>query len=92
MTLPTLLFALLVALLYGALYHLVRGGGFWRLFLYFGLSLIGFVLGHLVGLWRGWVFIPLGSVNLGLSTIGSFLILLIGDWLSHIEVREESKV
>jgi len=92
MTLPTLLFALLVALLYGALYHLVRGGGFWRLFLYFGLSLLGFVLGHLVGLWRGWVFIPLGSVNLGLSTIGSFLILLIGDWLSHIEVREESKV
>jgi len=92
MTLPTLLFALLVALLYGALYHLVRGGGFWRLFLYFGLSLLGFVLGHLVGLWRGWVFIPLVSVNLGLSTIGSFLILLIGDWLSHIEVREESKV
>jgi len=92
MTLPTLLFALLVALLYGALYHLVRGGGFWRLFLYFGLSLLGFVLGHLVGLWRGWIFIPLGSVNLGLSTIGSFLILLIGDWLSHIEVREESKV
>jgi len=92
MTLPTLLFALLVALLYGALYHLVRGGCFWRLFLYFGLSLLGFVLGHLVGLWRGWVFIPLGSVNLGLSTIGSFLILLIGDWLSHIEVREESKV
>ena len=92
MTLPTLLFALLVALLYGALYHLVRGGSFWRLVLYFGLSLIGFILGHLVGLWRGWVFIPLGSVNLGLSSIGSLVILVIGDWLSHIEVREESKV
>lgn len=85
MTLPTLLFALLVALLYGALYHLLRGGGFWRLLLYLGLSVLGFVAGHLIGLWRGWLFLPLGSLNLGMSTIGSILILVIGDWLSRIE-------
>jgi len=36
MNIPTLLFALLVGLLYGALYHLLRGGGFWRLLLYLG--------------------------------------------------------
>jgi len=87
MTLPALLFALLIALLYGAVYHLIRGGGFWRLFLYLGLSLFGFVVGHLIGLWRGWVWIPLGSINLGLSTVGSILTLLFGDWLSRIEVR-----
>jgi hypothetical protein len=93
MTLPTLLFALLIALLYGALYHLIRGGGAWRLFLYFGLSVVGFVLGHLVGLWRGWTFIPLGSLNFGLSSVGSILVLILGDWLSRIEVRERrSKV
>jgi hypothetical protein len=85
MTLPTLLFALLVALLYGALYHLLRGGGFWRLLLYLGLSVFGFVAGHLIGLWRGWLFLPLGSLNLGMSTIGSILILVFGDWLSRIE-------
>jgi hypothetical protein len=87
MTLPTILFALLIALLYGALYHLIRGGGFWRLLLYLGLSLFGFVMGHLIGLWRGWVWIPLGSINLGLSTLGSILTLFFGDWLSRIEVR-----
>lgn len=92
MTLPTLLFALLIALLYGALYHLVRGGGFWRLLLYLGLSLFGFVAGHLVGLWRGWVWIPLGSINFGLSSIGSIIILVLGDWLSRIEVDQQSKV
>lgn len=92
MTLPTLLFALLVALLYGALYHLLRGGGFWRLLLYLGLSILGFVAGHLVGLWRGWAFLPLGSLNLGMSSIGSILILVIGDWLSRIEGKEKSKV
>ena len=92
MTLPTLLFALLIAMLYGGLYHLIRGGGFWRLLFDLGLSLIGFVVGHLIGVWRGWVFIPLGSLNLGMSSVGSILILVLGDWLSRIEVRRESKV
>ncbi len=92
MTLPTLLFAFLIALLYGALYHLIRGGGFWRLLLYLGLSVLGYVVGHLVGIWRGWIFIPLGSLNLGMSSLGSIIILVIGDWLSRIESGRESKV
>ena len=76
-----------MALLYGALYHLIRGGGFWRLLLYLGLSLLGFVIGHLIGVWSGWVFFPLGSLNLGMSSVGSIIILVIGDWLSRIEVK-----
>lgn len=87
MTLPTLLFALLVALFYGAVYHLIRGGGFWRLILYFSLSIFGFAIGHLIGIWRSWTFIPLGSLNLGLSSLGSFMVLIMGDWLSRIEAR-----
>ena len=87
MTLPALLFALLVALFYGALYHLIRGGGFWRLLLDFSLSLLGFIAGHLFGLWRDWTFLPLGAINLGLSSLGSVMVLVIGDWLSRIEAR-----
>ena len=85
MTVPTLLFALLVALIYGALYHFLRGGGFWRMALYFGLSVLGFALGHVIGLWRGWEFFKLGSLNLGMSSLGSIITLVIGDWLSRIE-------
>jgi hypothetical protein len=92
MTLPILLLALLIALLYGSLYHLIRGGGPWRLLFYLGLSTLGFVIGHLVGLWRGWTLIPLGALNLGLSSLGSILILILGDWLSRIEAKEGSKV
>ena len=92
MTLPALLFALLIALFYGALYHLTRGGGFWRIFLYFSLSILGFVAGHLIGVWRGWVFLPLGALNFGLSSLGSLLFLVLGDWLSRIEVPQGSKV
>ena len=87
MTLPTLLFAILIALFYGAVYHLIRGGGFWRLILFFGLSVFGFAIGHLIGLWRGWTFIPLGSLNFGLSSIGSVMVLILGDWLSRVEAR-----
>lgn len=87
MTLPTLLFALLIALFYGAFYHLIRGGNFWRLIFYFGLSIFGFALGHLLGIWRGWTFIPLGSLNFGLASLGSFMVLILGDWLSRVEVQ-----
>ena len=87
MTLPTLLFGLLVALLYGAIYHLLRGGGFWRLLLFFSLSISGFIIGHWIGIWRQWTFIPLGALNLGLSTLGSFTLLVVGDWLSRIEAK-----
>lgn len=87
MTIPTLLFALLVALLFGALYHLLRGGGFWRLLLYLGLSTLGFALGHLVGLWREWVFMQMGPLNLGMSSIGSLVVLVLGDWLSRIDTK-----
>jgi hypothetical protein len=92
MTLPALLFALLIALFYGAVYHLIRDGGFWRLILYFTLSVFGFILGHLMGLWREWVFLPLGALNLGPSSIGSIVLLVVGDWLSRVEVPQGSKV
>lgn len=83
MTIPSLLFALLIASLYGVLYHLIRGGGFGRLLLFLILGWAGFVLGHLVGAWRGWVFIPVGELNLGLSTLGSLVLLALGDLVSR---------
>lgn len=85
MTLPSILFALLIALLYGALYHFFRDGGFWRLVLYLCLSVAGFAAGQALGFWLGWDFIALGLIDLGFSTLGSLIFLVIGDWLSRIE-------
>jgi hypothetical protein len=83
MTIPSLIFALLIASLYGVLYHLVRNGGPGRLLLFLIFGWAGFALGHLVGVWRGWVFIPVGELNLGLSTLGSLVLLALGDLASR---------
>jgi hypothetical protein len=92
MTLPALLFSLLIALFYGAVYHLIRDGGGWRLLLFCFLSVFGFALGYLVGLWRGWVWLPVGTINLGVCTVGAFVILLLGDWLTRFDAGRQSKV
>jgi len=84
MTLPSLLVMALVASLYGALYHLVRGGGPGRLIFYLLLAWLGFAGGQSLGLWRGWQLFPLGQIDLGMGTLGSLVALLTGDWLSHI--------
>ena len=92
MTLPSILFASIIATLLGSLYHLIRGGGFWRLIFYTTLSMIGFAIGHLVGIWRGWFLFEFGALNVGLSSAGSLILLVLGDWLSRIEVQSESTV
>ena len=84
MTIPSLLFALLIALLLGALYHLIRNGGASHLVIYLMMSLLGFVVGHLVGSWRGWVLFPAGSLNLGMEIAGAILFLALADWLIHL--------
>jgi hypothetical protein len=87
MTIPSLIFAFLIASLYGVLYHLIRGGGLGRLLLFLIFGWAGFALGYLVGIWQGWVLIPLGELNMGLSTLGSLVLLVLGDWLSRIKIN-----
>lgn len=90
MTNPSFIIAALLASLYGALYHFIRGGGPGRIFLSLFLSWIGFALGHLIGDWQKWILFPMGQLNLGMSTIGSLLLLVLGDWLSQIRSNRQT--
>jgi hypothetical protein len=92
MTIPTLLFALLIALLCGVLFHLLRGGSGWRLLFYIGLSILGFAAGHFFSAWRGWHLFMFGPLEIGLGVIGSVLFLALGEWLSRIDSQNKSSV
>lgn len=92
MTLPNLLFGLVIALLVGALFHTVRGGNGWRLLLYFGLSAAGFALAQWLGMIYNLSIYKFGALDIGLGVIGSILLLVIGDWLSRLEPEKKSGV
>lgn len=80
-TFPAVLFGLVIALLVGALFHALRGGSGWRLLLYLGLSILGFALGQVTGIFFGWVLFKFGMLDIGLGMVGSAVILLAGNWL-----------
>ncbi len=91
-TLPIVLFGLVVALLIGALYHAARGGDGWRLLLYFFLSIIGFTAGQWLSMTRGLFLFAFGALDLGMGAIGSILCVAIGDWLSRAKPAGKSGV
>lgn len=92
MTFPIVLFGSIIAVLLGVLFHLLRGGGGWRLFLYIGLSALGFTLGQWVSLYGGWKLYLFGALDIGMGVIGSMVILILGEWLSRIEVQKKNGV
>ncbi len=89
MTLPAYLLGTIYALLVGSLFHVWRGGGAGRLLLYLVLSLAGGAAGQWVGMWQNWSLFPIGPLDLGLVTIGSLLFLLVGYWLSLVEIQSD---
>ncbi|MCZ2126692.1 MAG: hypothetical protein LC099_02835 [Anaerolineales bacterium] len=87
---PALAFALTLALLMGAFFHALRGGGGWRLALHFLLSAAGFGVGQIVGAWTGYALYPFGVLDLGAGAIGSLIVLIVGDWLSRVNPPDKS--
>lgn len=81
---PSILFALLIALALGALYHLVRGGGPGHLLAYLFAGMVGFAAGNLLKIWRGWALFKFGPVDLGLGLAGALVCLVLADYLLHL--------
>ncbi len=92
MTIPTLLFAFVIALLIGSLFHAIRGGGGGRFLLNLLFSTLGFALGQAAGWWFRFALYAVGDLDIALGAIGSLLILSLGDWLSRIKPADKSSV
>ena len=89
MTLPSFLLGVLISTLFGFVFHFWRRGGLGRMLLYLILAWVGFWAGHLLASRLGWKFDNLGPLHLGAATLGSFLFLFIGYWLSLVEVERQ---
>jgi hypothetical protein len=89
MTLPAFLFGFLLSTLYGAVFHLWRGGNAGRLLLYLLLGWSGFWVGHIAANQLGWTFLSLGPLHVGFASICSFIFLGLGYWLSLLEVERQ---
>jgi len=87
MTLPSILPRVVLSTLYGAAFHLLRGGSLGRLILYIVLSWIGFWAGHIFAQLMGWSFVRVGALDAGFATLGSLLFLGVGYWLSLVEIE-----
>lgn len=87
MTFPSAVLGLMCALLMGTVFHLVVDGGPARLLLCVILSTTGFSAGQWVASSRGWLFLPVGPLQLGPAILGSLLFLAVGHWLSKVKVQ-----
>jgi len=87
---PTLLLGFLISTLYGAAFHLWRGGGIGRLIFYLILAWCGFWAGQLLASQLGLTLWSVGSLHLGIATFFSLLFLAVGYWLSLLDKEKRS--
>jgi hypothetical protein len=87
MTLPGIVLGVVLSSLYGSAFHLWRGGNFGRLILYILISWVGFWAGHFLAGAMDWTFASVGALHVGLATIGSLLFLVVGHWLSLVQIE-----
>ena len=91
MTLPAVLFGILVSTLMGAIFHLWKNGGFGRLILYLILAWTGFWIGHLLANHFGLTFGSVGPLRFGMGLLVGIGALFAGHWLSLIRQEEPDR-
>ncbi len=88
MTLPVVLLGLIIALLIGFIFHILRDGNGQRLLTYLGLSILGFSLAQWGSIAFGWRLYTFGALEIGIGVIGSILVLAGGDWLDRRQANK----
>ena len=84
MSIPTILLGIVLSTLYGAVFHVLRGGTVRRLLLDLLLAWGGFWAGDQLALYFGWTFWPIGVLNAGAATLASLGCLLLGEVITRL--------
>jgi hypothetical protein len=89
MTIPDIVFGVILSTAYGAAFHFWKGGRLAKMFLYIFLAWLGFWIGNYAGGALKWNFSSLGQINIGMATLGSAVFLFVGEWLSRVEISHK---
>lgn len=87
MTLPSFVLGATIATLFGAAFHLWRGGGLSRLLLYMFLAWLGFWGGHWIAAQLDLGLFRVGPLFLGIGILSSVGTLFLGHWLVVMQPR-----
>jgi hypothetical protein len=79
---PSLVFSLLLASLYGAVFHFVWGKRWRDLALYWMVAVVGFAIGQALFNFLGFSIYLIGEVRVVESTIVSWVCLFVARWLN----------
>jgi hypothetical protein len=88
MSVPGIVLGIVISTLIGAAFHVWRGGSLGRMFLYIGLSWLGFWVGQVAASALDWKFGTIGSVHLGMAIAGAIIFVGAGYWLSLVQVEK----
>ncbi len=81
---PALWLSVALALIYGALFYIWRGGGLRQLGRDLLAGVAGFGLGQLAGSWLQLNTLALGQVQVLAGTVGAGLGLFVGRWAGRV--------
>ncbi|HUF37263.1 MAG TPA: hypothetical protein VMN57_01960 [Anaerolineales bacterium] len=81
MTLPAIVFGVVLSTFFGVVFHLWRGGGLRKLAILIVLAWGGFWIGQVAGAALDLTLGRVGTLLLGTATAGSFFVLVIGNWI-----------
>jgi len=91
-TLPAILFGLVVAGLVGSTFHLIRGGSGRALLFSLFLSILGFIAGQGAGIYFGVRVFAFGFLDIGMGVIGSMVFLGGVDAFGRLRNRNKTSV
>ena len=91
MPIPTILFGVLLAIFWGAIFHFLRGGSTRRLISFLLLSLAGFWIGDTVAYNSSWSFLSVGVLNAGMGSLFSIAFLMVGELLAGLLTAAREK-
>jgi len=84
MNVSTYIFGWILATLLGAVFHLWKDGGFWKLIIYIILSWVGFFIGHLIAKNAGFNFLNVGYSISAAASSGASSCFLLGTGLAAL--------